>query len=414
MNILLVTDSYPPEIRSASTLMEELATSLRSRGHAVTVVTSYPRYNLAREGADRKYDECETRGGVRVVRVRTLPHHKVNFLVRGIAQLTLPWKYRRAVLRHASGGYAFVIVYSPPLPLAGLGRWAQRRFRARFILNVQDLFPQNAIDLGVLTNPLLISFFRAMERRAYRAADAVTVHSEGNRRFLLATQSGVAPDKVTVLHNWIDLEPFRGVPPAAETFRCRWGLEGKLVFLFAGVIGPAQGLEFLLEAVDRLRDIPDLVFLIVGDGMERTRLEARAADRGLRQIVFKDFVGPEDYARLVREVDVGLVCLSARNRTPVVPGKILGYMAAAKPVVALLNRDSDGHAIIRDADCGITCVSDDVEVAAGMLRRMVEHRGSFAQWGRNAFRYVTANFEKDLCLDRLEKLFDRKENDRER
>ncbi len=176
MNILLVTDSYPPEIRSASHLMLELAQELNSRGHQVTVITTWPEYNLDRDEDKKSFNEIEIEEGITVIRVKTLPHHNVNYIVRGLSQLIMPLQFLLKLWRHKIKPEA-VVVYSPPLPLALVGSWLQRK-GVRYLLNVQDLFPQNAIDLGILTSPMQIKFFKALERFAYRTADIVTVHSE--------------------------------------------------------------------------------------------------------------------------------------------------------------------------------------------------------------------------------------------
>ncbi|MGY8993141.1 MAG: glycosyltransferase family 4 protein, partial [Rhodospirillales bacterium] len=285
MRILLVTDSYPPEIRSASHLMYELANELNSRGHKVVVVTSWPAYNLSAGQQTENFSESMVEEGVKVVRCRSLPHHNVNFLIRGIAQLTLPRIYRQTLLRHHTDDFDVTLVYSPPLTLASIGITMKRRAGVPFILNIQDVFPQNAIDLGVLRNPLLIAMFRWMERRAYRQANKILVHSEGNRKFLEARFPDRAK-KLNVLHNWTDLERFE-TPTKAIDFRQTLGLDDRLVFMFAGVMGPSQKLEILVDAARRhVTSLPEILFLLVGDGIERKTLESRA--QGLSNVRFLD------------------------------------------------------------------------------------------------------------------------------
>ena len=149
MNILLVTDSYPPEIRSASHLMLELAQELTHRGHQVTVITTWPEYNLDQNENKKSFKALELENGIKVIRVKTLPHHNVNYIVRGLSQLIMPLQFLLKLYRHQIKPDA-VVVYSPPLPLALVGSWLGHR-GARTLLNVQDLFPQNAIYLGILT-----------------------------------------------------------------------------------------------------------------------------------------------------------------------------------------------------------------------------------------------------------------------
>ena len=146
--------------------MLELAEELSLREHKITVITSWPKYNLAKSSKQDIFSEKKIENGKTILRIKTLPHHNVNYLLRGIAQLLMPLlfflKLRKYKIRPD-----VVLIYSPPLPLALVGSLL-RINKVRFVLNVQDLFPQNAIDLGILTNPLLIQFFSYLEGFAYK------------------------------------------------------------------------------------------------------------------------------------------------------------------------------------------------------------------------------------------------------
>lgn len=402
LHILLVTDAYPPEIRSASHLMQELAEGLRDRGHKVTVITSYPKYNLTEDVKIKVFNELTAEDGIDVIRVKTLPHHKVNFIVRGVAQITMPYIFLSKIKNYIKDSIDVVIVYSPPLPLTKVGETVKRKYSAKFIVNVQDIFPQNAIDLGILNSKLLIRFFENFEKKAYLSADSIIVHSEGNRNFLVKNKQ-LPLEKVHVLHNWIDVKSFIGLE-RTDIFRKKYGIDGKFVFLFAGVIGPSQGLDLIVQAAEQLKDLPDICFLIVGDGMEKERLEKMVIDLKLRNIIFQPFVSKDEYPLLVKEADVGLVCLTSKNKTPVVPGKILGYMAASAPVIAFLNKESDGHKIIKDAGCGYSEVSDNIDKVVGAIRRIYSERNKMKEYGVNGFTYVNKNFEKNICINHLEEI----------
>src|SRR3970040_1390417 len=185
MRILLLAAAFPPEVRSSSHLMYELAEDLAGRGHGVGVVTSRPRYNLAAPAPPAGSGvQLEQMGGV-------LAAH-----------------------------------------------WLGRRWRTPFVFNVQDLFPQNAIDLGALRNPLLVAFFRALERYIYRRAAAIALHSEGNAASL--RRDGVEAAKLRAIPNWVDTHLHRPEAGATENrFRRELGLEDRFTVLFAGVMGYA-------------------------------------------------------------------------------------------------------------------------------------------------------------------------------
>lgn len=403
MKVMLVVVAYPPELRSASDLMKELAHTLRDRGFDVTVATCFPQYNLAEDVSVKDIREYSVEDGIKVIRIKTLPHHKVNFIVRGIAQLSLPFSFLRKVLKYVRANDV-VVVYSPALTLWKVGQVVADRHGSRFILNVQDIFPQNAIDLGVLNNPLLIRLFEWIERRAYRRADQIVVHSESNRQFLIE-RKGLSPQKVHRIHNWVELAP--PDPGAAQAgFRARHNLEGKFVFVFGGVIGPSQGLELLVEAARKIREHQDIVLVFIGDGTEKPRLVAMARSFGLTNILFLPFMDKKAYDAALAELDVGLVCLSSKNQTPVVPGKILGYMAASMPILALLNKESDGLGIIEEAGCGYGALSDDPGRAAELMLKMYREAALMPDLGQAGRRYAAEHFEREACVDQLTALFE--------
>jgi len=402
-NVLLITSSYPPEIRSSSHLMQEMAESLKDRGHRVFVVTSYPHHNLADGHNNQRFNIITDENGIQVLRIKTIPAHMVGYLIRGFSQLILPYLFLYKIKRLIKVKIDIVIVYSPPLPLAIVGEKLKEHSRAKYILNVQDLFPQNAIDLGILKNRFLIDFFERIEANAYTSADHIVVHSENNGIFLNKKKE-VPYEKVNVIHNWIDIAPYKHIKKTGR-FRKIYGIQDKFIFLFAGVLGPSQGLELIIKAADQLKKFPEICFLIVGDGTEKNKLVRMAEEYGLTNICFRPFVSKEEYPELVKDADVGLVCLSSMNKTPVVPGKILGYMAASIPVVAFLNKESDGHKVIEDAQCGFTSVSDDPTTASGVILKIYKDRVHIKKYGEKGFKYVCETFDKEICLNKLEILF---------
>jgi len=402
MKILTISVAYPPEIRSASHLIQELAEELRDRGHTITVATCYPHYNLAENISKEEYSECSFEAGIRVIRIHTPPHHKVNFIIRGLSQLTLSYFFQSKIRKYLNDGVDAVVVYSPPLPLWKVGQFVKETYRARFVLNIQDIFPQNAVDLGVLRNPLLIRFFERMERKAYRYADVVTVHSPSNGEFLLK-QRKVPVSKLVTLYNWVHVGAYEE-PRNSGFYRNRLHLEKAFIVFFGGVLGPSQGLDLIVDAAKEIQHLEEIVILITGDGMEKDRLMKQTRRADLKNVIFHPFVSKEEYGKLLREVDVGLVCLTAKNKTPVVPGKILGYMAAGIPVLALLNRESDGHQIIHEARCGYSDIPDNPQKAAQMIIKMYEEKDRLKELGLNGYQYAVKNFSRKVCVDKLEDL----------
>ena len=377
--------------------MLELAQELTTRGHEVTVITTWPEYNLDQREQQKHFNELETEGSTKVIRVKTLPHHNVNYVVRALSQLLMPVQFLLKLHRYKIKTDT-VVVYSPPLPLAFVGSWLRRK-GVRNLLNVQDLFPQNAIDLGILRSKMQIRFFRALERFAYRTADIVTVHSEGNQKMLLE-QNPTISSKLRILHNWVDIDHHAASETSVD-YRKQWGITQKYVAVFAGVMGPSQYLELILGVAERLQEQADLLFLLVGDGKEKERLQQIARDKNLKNVRFEGFISRDTYPDLLNACNIGLVCLSPQNQTPVVPGKILGHMAAGLPVVAFLHTASDGHALITAAHCGVSANSGDLSACVNAMKSMIEDTLACNNMGQAGKRYAIEYFSKQACVSQL-------------
>ncbi|NOZ00568.1 MAG: glycosyltransferase family 4 protein, partial [Deltaproteobacteria bacterium] len=396
--------AYPPEIRSSSTLMKELAVGLVDRGYEVSVLATYPSYNLTDEDRDRFARKASNlvmqEHGVRVIRVPTPALHNIGSIRKGLAQVILPLilAMAGACLKRVDA----IIVYSPPITLGLAAAALKARFGARVVFNAQDLFPQNAVDLGVLRNPALIRMFEEIEAASFRGADVVTCHSEGNIDWLRRHPAlRKRPGDVRLVHNWVDIDGYRN-SAADRSVRRRLGLEGKFVFFFGGVMGFAQELDTVIDAARRLEDDADIAFLLVGDGVEKAGLERRA--RGLENVVFHPFIPPDQYVTWLKAMDVGLVTLRAEMKTPVVPSKILGFMAAGVPYLALLNRESDARAITRDGGCGVIVDPGDVEAVVRACRRLASDRAGARRMGARGLDYCRRNFSKDGCIDKYDRI----------
>ncbi|MDO8504929.1 MAG: glycosyltransferase family 4 protein [Candidatus Liptonbacteria bacterium] len=404
MKVLLVADAYPPEVSSAATLIQELSSELKKHGDEVFVLTTYPGHYLAESAKADNFGEFSDENGIKVIRVKTLPLKGINFILRGISQLLLPYILFFRAKKYLGNKLDAVIVYSPPVTLSIVGSIVKRKYGAKFLLNLQDIFPQNAIDLGVLKkkHAPAIWLFEAIEKFAYARADIITFHSPGGRRFLVEKKN-VPENKIVTLANWVDIKEYEG--PTRKDFRKEYGLEKKFVFLFAGIMGPAQGMEFLVEVANKVKDLKDAVFLLVGGGMEKEKVLEAIKKYGLQNVIIKKFVSKEEYPDLAKSADVGLVCLSPKNKTPFVPGKFLGYMAAGKPVLAFLNKESDGFELVRESSCGFTAVAGDLDSAEKAVRTIYGlGKAGMKDVGQNGLRYARAHFSLASAADKIRQL----------
>lgn len=397
MRVLLITPHYPPEIRSVSVLMSQLAEDLAARGHAATVLAPYPPANM--DAATARAVPQEERGGVRVIRVPVLPFVKVARAVRAVTHFTLAASMVWAGLR--AGRQEAVIVYSPPLPLALAAEVLARRWRVPLIVNVQDLYPQALIDLGLVRNPIVLAVLRWLEQRAYRHSSALTVHSEGNRRALIGR--GIPPAKVLLVPNWVDGAPVAGGP---NPYRADLAVGDRVVVLFAGVMGYAQDMSVIVEAATLLRDAPTIVFLLAGDGVRRGEAEAAVKARGLVNVRFLPFQPIDRYPLLVAAADCCLVTLQSAVATPVVPSKIAGILAQARPIAAALPA-GDARDIVEQSGGGLCVAPGDASALAEAIRRLAGDPVARRAMGEAGRRYAEAHFSRTAATGQYAALLER-------
>jgi glycosyltransferase involved in cell wall biosynthesis len=285
--------------------------------------------------------------------------------------------------------------------MMGLASWVIAwRHRTQCCLSVQDLFPQNAVDLGLLKNKMAILFFEALERLAYRAAGAVVVHSEGNRAHIVAR--GKPADQVHSLPNWVDTNVIR---PAERhnDFRREHHLQQEFIVSFAGAMGWSQGLEVVIEAARLLAREPDLLFLLIGGGTQRERL-GRLAE-GLPNVRFLPMQSQEKYPSVLAASDACLVTLRPEVATPVVPSKLLTIMSAGRPVLASVPLAGDAPRIVNDAACGFVVPPGDAQALADAVLCLKRDSGATREKAENGRKWAERHFSRAACICRFESLF---------
>jgi glycosyltransferase involved in cell wall biosynthesis len=402
MKILVLTNYFPPEIGTGPHLPYELGESLVQAGYEVTVVTGFPRYNVPTipERYRWKLVCREEMGGMQILRINTPNFYGNTRISRGLVQLLSP---PVLAIRGLFGGRPDVVYTGTPPLFMGVAAYAvARRYRVPFVLNVQDLFPQTAIDLGVLQNRTLIAFFRRVERFLYRKATALTAMSDPNRDYVIAR--GADAGKVHTVFNWCDTESIR---PAARMndFRRMHGLnENLFVVLSAGTMGFFQGLDTVIDAARLLADVPDLLFLLVGGGAECERLQQRAA--GLPNVRFLPMQPKELYPQVLAAADVGLVTLRPEVITPNVPSRISTIMAAARPILASLPQGEAARLVV-EAQAGVVVPAGDGPAFATATLRLKENPAASQQMGVSGRQYAERYLSRTACVRRNEEILRR-------
>ena len=402
MHILLLTAYFPPETGSASHLFYELGKTFVAQGHQVSVVTGFPAYHV--QGDTQRYRGRkwmqEGLDGLNVYRIAVVQVARQTPVGRALWQFSAAASFFVAGLRVPSPDVA--LVYSPPLPL-GLTAFAMRKVRGTpFVVNVQDLFPQSVIDLGILRNKALIHFFEGMERFVYKHADAITVHSAKNREHVVCKGGKVA--RTFVVHNSVDVD-FLQSGDKHNALCQRLGLCDKFVVSFAGVIGYSQDLDVVLEAAKILQAYPDVHFLLVGDGVEKERLVHKSREVELPNVTWLPMQPRDKYPEVLHMSDVGLATLHAEVRTPVVPSKIWSNMAAGVPVVAAMNLNGDAPALIEESGGGICVPPEQPKALAEAILSLYKNKELRRKLGVQGRKYVEKYLSPRVIAEKYENIF---------
>lgn len=403
MNILVLTDSFPPEIKSSSHLLYELSEDLVEKGYRVTVVTGFPKHYLST--IDQKYKGrlflYEKMNGIKLIRLFSIPFIRYIPIIRGFDQFLIS-----AVIILGgiiSGKQDVILTYSPPLPLGISAYLLGKIKKAPFIFNVQDIFPQSVIDLGLLKNKTLIKISELMEKFVYKKAFYITVHSEGNRENIIS--KNVDPDKVVTIHNWVDTDFIKPTINKNNIFREKNGLDKKFIVSFAGVMGFAQDLDIIIQCAELLRSYKDILFLLIGDGIKKEGLEKKATDLKLNNVKFLPLQPKEVYPLILDASDICLVTLNKNVITPVVPSKLLSIMASGRPVVASMNLNGDSPKIIKAARCGFYVEAGNPEQLSEAILKLYHNSALRDGFGRNGREYAEKHFSRKICIENYEKLF---------
>ena len=400
--ILLVTAYFPPDVGSAAHLFYDLGRVFAARGHQVTVVTGYPSYHA--QGDLSRYTGkrlVETTAGMKVARVRVPELARNTPIGRGLWQFSCARSFLKAALAEPAPDVS--LVYSPPLPLGLTALRLRSRRGAAVVINIQDLFPQSAIDLGVMRSRTLIRLFERLESYLYRRADAIAVHSEGNR--LHVTGRGGSQAWTRIMDNTVDTDEIRPGPRANE-MRRELGIGERFAASFGGIMGFSQDLDVILGAARVVQDQSDMVFLLAGEGVERERCEKKSRDLGLRNVIWLPMLPRDRYPRLLEASDVCLTTLRADVRTPVVPSKILSAMAAGRPILAALDPAGDAPKLIARAEAGFSLPPEDAEALAKALLDLAARPELCVRLGENGRRYAEEHLSPSGLARAYEGLFE--------
>lgn len=387
MNVLFLTMVRLSSIEERG-IYADLMREFRNKGHQVYIVSAFER----RLGVKTALLEKD---GVHILGVRTLNVQKTNVVEKGIGQVTIEFLYRKAINRYFQGVCFDLILYStPPITFSNVIRNCKKKSpSAKTYLLLKDIFPQNAVDMGMMTTTgikgRLYRYFRNKEKKLYSLSDYIGCMSPANVRYVISHNREIDAAKVEVAPNSIELRP--PLENDKIAIRRHYGLpDDKPIFVYGGNLGKPQGIPFLLSCLEANINRPDCYFLVVGNGTEYAGLEAWVKDRQPENVSLIARLPKEEYDKLVQSCDVGLIFLDYRFTIPNYPSRLLSYLENRMPVIVCSDKNSDAGAIAEENGYGVYCPSNSVAEFTRCVDDLL--RADRQLMGEKGYDFLKANY----------------------
>lgn len=400
MNILFLTMSSGMQNIETSGIYTDLMRKFRNEGHNVYII--YPRERRLGLPTELKEDN-----GVHALGVKTLNVAKTNVIEKGIGQVLLETQFKKALRRYFSNVKFDIILYStPPITFTKVIKYARKHNpNAISYLLLKDIFPQNAVDIGMLSKTglkgILYKSFRRKEKELYHISDYIGCMSPANVKYVLKHNPEINPDIVEVAPNSYDI-PTNSQQPIANSIREKYNLPAdKPIFIYGGNMGKPQGIPFLLECMKAVKGRTDCHFVIVGSGTEYPKLESWVNSEKPKAVSLFKSLPKIEYDALARSCDVGMIFLDYRFTIPNYPSRLLPYLMEHKPIIAVTDPNCDTGTIAEDNGYGYYCPSNSVDSFVETVDRMLS--SDIKQMGENAYQFFLNNYTTEHTYNTIMK-----------
>jgi len=399
MKILILSHTFPPEPGSASARMFELAEYLVNRNHKVSVITGFPNYprGVIYQGYKNKLYQREKIQGINVTRTLVyITTRRAKFLPRllNYASFMISSVYGALL----AGKPQLIYIYSPPIFLGLSAYVIGKLFKSPFVIEVNDLWPEAPIALGMIKNKYLINLSKKLEKFIYKKAHKIFFYSHIMRRYVI--NLGINRGKTEIHPLWIDTEFFKPTNSNKRILK-QHQIDNKFIIMYAGNIGKAQGLEHLIDCAKLLHKINKMEFVIIGDGIERNELIKKSENYKLDNIKFINQQPKEKIIKFLSAADVLFLHLNkAPHRLGTIPAKILTYMSMGKPILAAL--DGEAAELINNHQCGIKVEPENPQAIAKGILALYKNEALRNELGENARHCAIYYYSKSKLLSELE------------
>ena len=401
MNILFVSISAIPDVAQHSITLD-MVHQMRRLGHNVYIVCGLER----KENAETYIGQEE---GCTVLRVKIGNNKKANIIEKGLTTLMLPKLYIKAIKKYfADVKFDLVLYPTPPVTHMDTVRFVKKRDGARTYLMLKDIFPQNAVDIGMMKKlgptGIIYKNFRAKEKRLYAISDRIGCMSQANIDYVLKHNPEVDPAKVELCPNSIEVMDMSVDATVRREIREKYEIPlDKKVFIYGGNLGKPQGIGFVIQCLEKLQDHKEAFFLIVGDGTEFKKLEVWFQEHKPGNMKLLKKIIKQDYDRLAAACDVGLIFLDRRFTIPNFPSRLLSHMQAKQPVLACTDPNTDVGKVITEGGFGWWCESNSTEDFVAAVDKACT--ADLVPMGEKGYAYLEEHYSVVKTSERILSMF---------
>lgn len=400
MNILFLTLVNVNSIYDRG-IYTDLLRYFASQGHCVTIVT--PKERRYKTATNIRVEK-----GVRILQVKTFNIQKTSFVEKGLGTLAIEYQYLAAIRKYIQDTKFDLVLYStPPITFGKVIKAIRNRDGATSYLLLKDIFPQNAVDLGMIKRGgMLHRFFRHKERQLFRLSDYIGCMSPANVKYILQHNPQINPECIEVNPNCIELINSKKETTALGQIRKKHALPiDKTLFVYGGNLGKPQGIDFLLQTIESCCNIHDAYFLVVGSGTEYKRINRWFDNVNPVNARLMNALPKEDYDQLVSACDVGLIFLDPRFTIPNFPSRLLSYMESHMPVIAATDPNTDVGDIAEANSFGFKVISGEIDTMVQVVAKLATDHQMIKQMGENGYQYLLENYTTQHSYDTIMKHF---------
>ena len=395
--ILVIEQHFYPEVAATGQLLLDLCEDLVKAGYQVKVITGNPTELYQKKINIPRREDYQ---GIEIIRLKNTTLSKYNMAGRVINYLTFHLSIFFYII--FSKRPDLVLVLSNPPFISFHGLILKILKKCKVIYNVQDLFPDLAVELGKLRNKPFIFVLKTLSKYIIRKMDKVIVVGECmERKIKEEVLKDTEANHIITIHNWADGEKLKvvGVVGAEDNYlKKEWGLEGKLVILYSGNIGYLHEFDTIISAAEDIQNkgYKDVVFVFIGEGIKKEYIRKKAEEKGLNNILFFPYQPRKMLTHSLGVADVSLVTLEKGFEGMVVPSKIYGILASGRPVIAVVGGENEIVEIIREGNCGKIVRIGDYQGLEDGIMKYYKDREKCREDGLNGRKYFEKNFDRKI------------------